>query len=61
LDCFAEFKDYCASKDEESDDEKKLKNAKYDRRRAAKARGWAARIRAGWKPPAQPASDEGWA
>lgn len=62
LDCYAEFKDYCAEKDTEKanelgasgDDEeakKKLKYAGYGRKSARRARGWAARLRSGWKPP----------
>jgi hypothetical protein len=60
LDVYADFKDWCASRDEKINDPKKQKNAGYDRRRAAKARGWARRIRAGWKPPvSEPVSGGG--
>lgn len=51
LDEYANFKDWCAGRDEQLPDEKKKKDARYNRGRAAKARGWARRIRAGWKPP----------
>lgn len=49
LDAFASFKEWTASKNDEV--EAKKKYAAYDRRDAARARGWAARLRAGWKPP----------
>ena len=58
LDVLAEFKDWQAGADErkapsltEEEREKKLKYARYGRSDAARARGWAARIRRGWKPP----------
>lgn len=48
LDDLASFNDWKASKNEGV--EAKKKYAAYDRRDAARARGWAARLRAGWKP-----------
>lgn len=48
LDDLASFKDWTASKNDETETKKKY--AAYDRRDAARARGWAARMRAGWKP-----------
>lgn len=49
LDEVAGFKDWQASKNDGV--EAKKKYAAYDRKDAARARGWAARMRAGWKPP----------
>jgi hypothetical protein len=68
LDCFAEFKDYCADRDEEKaalatgeEQEKKAKFARFSRISAARARGWAARLRSGWKRPGSDNNDElGW-
>lgn len=48
LDMVAERFDYFASKEP---DEKK---AKYNRLDAARARGWAQRLRAGWQPSSEP-------
>ena len=67
LDSLAGHFDYKAERDAEdaanAEDEEtanaKKKYAGYSRRSAARARGWAARLRAGWKPPAPPA-DSGW-
>ncbi len=61
LDAMASFKDWTAGKNDEN--EAKKKYAAYDRRDAARARGWAARMRAGWKPKSngfggKPATDE---
>ena len=52
LDQIASFNDWRAAKDEESNavDTKGRPKAGYARKDAARARGWAARIRAGWKP-----------
>lgn len=53
LDMVADSLDYFASK---AEDEKKKK---YDTLDAARARGWAARLRGGWKPSApKPITDE---
>ena len=71
LDALASFFDWKAGKDEEQakaagDDEDtakaKAKYARYARTDAARARGWAARLRAGWKPPAPQgdSSTDGW-
>lgn len=66
LDCLAEHFDYKAAR--EADDAasltdadeaaKKKKYSGYSRKSAARARGWAARLRAGWKPPQS--DDTGW-
>lgn len=54
LDMVAERLDYFCSqnKGETEEDQKKLK---YQRLDASRARGWAKRIRAGWRPTATPA------
>lgn len=52
LDAFAKYKDSCAYMNEKSGDPAKAKYIAYDRRDAARARGWAKRIRDGYKPPA---------
>jgi hypothetical protein len=51
LDCVASFKDWQAEKDEKADakDAKGRPRATWSRRDARLARGWAARLRAGWK------------
>jgi len=55
LDQIASFNDWRAAKDEESNavDAKGRPKAGYARKDAARARGWAARIRGGWKPTAR--------
>lgn len=54
LEELAKFQDWCA--DKESKTAGKEKYAPYSRARAARARGWAARMkRNGWKPPPPPA------
>lgn len=53
LDMVADRLDYFASREEDA----KKKN--YNLLDAARARGWAARIRAGYKPPAQPDTTAG--
>lgn len=67
LDELAAFSDWKAGKDEEAapalaeeDAAKKRKYAGYARKDAARARGWAARLRAGWKPPEPEPSGDGW-
>lgn len=52
LDCVADFKDWQASKDEASGakDSKGRPKANWARKDARLARGWAARLRSGWKP-----------
>lgn len=56
LDAYADFRDWAATKADEKGE--KAANgtpiSKYDRRSAARARGWAARLRSGWKPPERP-------
>lgn len=53
LDMVADRLDYFASKEEDP------KKAGYNRKDAARARGWARRLRNGWKPAETPASDFG--
>jgi hypothetical protein len=50
LDAFAKYRDSCAYNSEKDGSEAKKKYARYDRLDAARARGWAARLRSGWKP-----------
>jgi propanediol dehydratase small subunit len=56
LDEMASFHDWRVTKAEDD------KKAGYARKDAARARGWAARLRAGWKPPGSeaPPDDVGW-
>lgn len=54
LDALAKYKDVCAKLKEKDGGEAKLKYASYDRADAARARGWARRLRAGWTPPTPP-------
>jgi hypothetical protein len=60
LDMIAERYDYFAQKNdaEGKKDDRGRPKSNYDRRSAARARGWAARLRAGWKPPAPTPLDE---
>lgn len=53
LDLLAQSFDYFAEKNDREGHktDKDVPKSKYDRLAAAKARGWAARIRSGWKPP----------
>jgi hypothetical protein len=55
LDCLASFCEWCADKAREERDAKK---EAYKRRDAARARGWAMRIRAGWRRPVDESSAE---
>ena len=48
LDTLAGFKQWAAQKDRDANDEKKAYWSEMD---AARAAGWAARLRAGWKQP----------
>lgn len=61
LDELAGLFDWMADKDEESGNmtkgDKPKPTAPYKRRDAARARGWAKRIREGWKPSAPSADD----
>ena len=59
LDAVAEFKAWQASKEAEKGDEEGAKKAGYCRKDAARARGWAKRLRAGWKPPVDPTASWG--
>lgn len=54
LDLFAKAYDEFGRQKEEVKDPK----AKYERMTARRARGWARRLRAGWKPPAPEATEE---
>lgn len=54
LDMLANMLEYFADKKASSDPQK----AGYDRRDAGRARGWAARLRAGWKPEEPPAGGD---
>lgn len=47
LDAFARYKDACAYMTEKSGDQAKAKYVGYDRKSAARARGWAQRMRDG--------------
>lgn len=47
LDAFARYKDACAYANEKEGDPDKAKYVGYDRKDAARARGWAARMRSG--------------
>ncbi len=68
LDVLASHFDYKAEREAEdsvnaTDDEtraSKKKYSGYSRKSAARARGWAARLRTGWKPPASEPSGDGW-
>lgn len=50
LDAFAKYKDACAYMNEKSGDAEKAKYIGYDRKSARRARGWAKRLRDGFKP-----------
>ncbi len=54
LDALAKYKDVCARLKDKDGTEDKKKYAAYDRADAARARGWARRLRAGWQPPPTP-------
>jgi hypothetical protein len=60
LELVAERCDYFAQKNdrERAVTDKGVPKSKYDRAKAAKARGWAARLRKGHKPAAPPPMDE---
>lgn len=59
LDLLAETFDYFARKAEETGEEYNGKPvAPYKRKDAARARGWAKRLRAGYRPPQQPEFNE---
>lgn len=50
LESLADFKDWQADRDEEKGTEDGIKYARYGRKDAARARGWAERLRNGWTP-----------
>lgn len=58
LDCLADFKEWQAGKDEASGakDNKGRPKAGWSRKDARLARGWAARLRSGWKPKSGPSN-----
>jgi hypothetical protein len=60
LDLLAERYDYFATKNdrEQAVTDKGQPKSDYDRRAAAKARGWAKRLRAGYRPRTPPPMDE---
>jgi hypothetical protein len=55
LDLLAEAFESFAKKNSDKGDDKK---AGYDKRSAARARGWAKRLRSGWKPAASSSRDD---
>lgn len=58
LDAYARYKDACAYMNQKSGDESKAKYIDYDRKSARRARGWAKRLRGGWKPAVAPVQTE---
>lgn len=56
LDALARYKDACSYMSAKDPSPEKQKYAGYDKRDAARARGWAARLRSGWKDPHAPSS-----
>ena len=54
LDAYAKYKDVCAKLKERDGSAEKKKYAAFDRKDAARARGWAKRLRSGWTPPPKP-------
>lgn len=56
LDCVAEFKEWSAGKDDETGakDARGQPKSKWAKLDAQRARGWAARLRVGWKPAGAP-------
>lgn len=59
LDAFAKYRDVCAKMKEKDGTEAKKKYAAFDRRDAARARGWARRLRSGWVAPIASGSTPG--
>lgn len=57
----AEYKESCVEFYEDQNTQESLKKARYARKDAACAYGWARRIAAGWKPPQQDTSDAAFA
>lgn len=58
LDALASFFDWKATKDLEKKTEEGDKYARYSKRDASRARGWAKRLREGWKAPSMPSTDD---
>lgn len=60
LDMVADRADYFAKKNDEAGnkDDKGRPKSHWDRKNAALARGWARRLRSGWKPQAQSWGDD---
>lgn len=60
LDCFADFKEWQAKKDDENGavDGKGRPKSHWAKKDARLARGWAARLRSGWKPAAAAGAPE---
>jgi hypothetical protein len=60
LDAYAKYKNARAFMNEKEGKEDKAKYVGYDRKSAARARGWAQRIRSGYKAPERaPVGDDG--
>lgn len=59
LDVLAEFKDWQAGMDERKGTDDDKRKAKFNRLDASRARGWAQRIRGGYKAPVVAAPDDG--
>ena len=59
LDAMAKYLDACAYMADKDPDEKKRGAARFKRLDAARARGWAARLRNGWKPPMRATGTDG--
>jgi len=57
LDAMAKYKDACAFMNEKEGNPEKAKYAGYDRRSASRARGWAKRIREGFRAPVSTSDD----
>jgi len=54
LDVLAELKDWIAEQEDKKGTPEGDKYAAFSRKDAARARGWAKRLRDGWKPPKEP-------
>lgn len=50
----AAFEDFAQTADAKGEQVKGKPKSLYERRKAAKARGWAAKLRSGWKPSGRP-------
>lgn len=58
LDAYAKYKNACAFMNEKEGKEDKAKYVGYDRKSAARARGWAQRLRVGYKAPERAPAQE---